>query len=245
MNILAIGNSFSQDATRYLYQIARADKVDMKVVNLYIGGCPLSYHYSNTLSEEKKYDYEFNGVNTGLKVSIKDALLNESWSGWDFVTLQQVSHLSVDYKTFQPYLNELSEYVKKYSPKAKQLINQTWAYEEGSERLCKELKYKNQIDMFDDLKSAYEMAAKDVNAAGIIPSGEVLQNLIKEGLPVHRDTFHASLGLGRYAIALAWYEMLTGNSTENNTFRDFDVPVTEEEVLVAKKAAHEAVVKYK
>ena len=99
--------------------------------------------------------------------------------------------------------------------------------------------------MFDDLKSAYEMAAKDVNAAGIIPSGEVLQNLIKEGLPVHRDTFHASLGLGRYAIALAWYEMLTGNSTENNTFRDFDVPVTEEEVFVAKKAAHEAVVKYK
>ena len=72
-----------------------------------------------------------------------------------------------------------------------------------------------------------------------------MQNIIKEGLTVHRDTFHASLGLGRYAIALAWYEMLTGNSTENNSFRDFDVPVSEEEVKIAKKAAHEAVLKYK
>lgn len=244
IKVLAIGNSFSQDATRYLYQIARADKVDMKVVNLYIGGCPLSYHYSNTLSEEKRYDFELNGVSTGLKVSIKDGLLNESWEGWDFVAMQQVSHKSNNYEAFQPYLNKLSEYIKIYSPKAKQLIHQTWAYEEGSKRLTEELGYNNQKDMFRDVESAYNKAAKDINA-GIIPCGETLQNLIKCGLPVHRDTFHASLGLGRYALALTWYEMLTGNSTENNTFRDFDVPVTEEEVKLAKKAAHEAVLKYK
>ena len=245
IKVLAIGNSFSQDATRYLYQIARADKVDMKVVNLYIGGCPLSYHYSNILSEEKRYDFELNGVNSGLKVSIKDGLLNESWMGWDFVTFQQVSNHSVNYDTFQPYLNELAKYVKEYSPKAKQFIHQTWAYEEGSKRLCEEMGYKKQLDMFNDVKLSYDKAAKDINACGIIPSGEVLQNLIKEGVTVHRDTFHASLGLGRYAIALAWYEMLTGNLIENNSFRDFDVPVSEEEVKLAKKAAHEAVLKYK
>ena len=34
MNILAIGNSFSQDATRYLNAIAKADNVDLTVVNL-------------------------------------------------------------------------------------------------------------------------------------------------------------------------------------------------------------------
>ena len=244
IKILAIGNSFSQDATRYLYQIARADKVDMKVVNLYIGGCPLSYHYSNTLSEEKKYDFELNGRSTGIHVSIKDGLLNESWLGWDFVTMQQVSHQSVNYESFQPYLNELSSYIKKYSPKAKQFIHQTWAYEEGSKRLTEELGYNHQLDMFNDVKSAYGKAAKDIDV-GVIPCGETLQNIIKEGLPVHRDTFHASLGLGRYALALTWYEMLTGNSTENNSFRDFDVPVTEEEVKIAKKAAHEAVLKYR
>ncbi len=44
MNILAIGNSFSQDATRYLYDIALSDNVNIKVVNLYIGGCSLELH---------------------------------------------------------------------------------------------------------------------------------------------------------------------------------------------------------
>lgn len=39
IKILAIGNSFSQDATHYLHQIGEADNIELKVVNLYIGGC--------------------------------------------------------------------------------------------------------------------------------------------------------------------------------------------------------------
>lgn len=34
MNILAIGNSFSQDATRYVHQIARAAGENLTVVQL-------------------------------------------------------------------------------------------------------------------------------------------------------------------------------------------------------------------
>lgn len=244
IKVLAIGNSFSQDATRYLYQIARADKVDMKVVNLCIGGCPLSYHYSNTLSEEKRYVFELNGMSTGINVSLKEGLSNEAWNGWDFITFQQVSHMSNNYDTYQPYLSGLSEYVKKYSPKAKQMIHQTWAYEEGGVRLTQELGYNNQLEMFKDVEGAYAKAARDIGA-DIIPSGETMQNLIKSGKIVHRDGFHAGLGYARYALALTWYEAITGNSTENNTFRDFDVSVTEEEVAIAKKAAHDAVLKYK
>jgi len=45
MNILAIGNSFSQDATRYLHQIAAADGVTLHVANFYIGGYFLQLHY--------------------------------------------------------------------------------------------------------------------------------------------------------------------------------------------------------
>ena len=45
--ILAIGNSFSEDAARYLHQTAKAAGVDTKVVNLFIGGCPLERHWKN------------------------------------------------------------------------------------------------------------------------------------------------------------------------------------------------------
>ena len=64
MNVLSIGNSFSQDAQRYLHQIAEVDGGNIQCVNLYIGGCPLSKHYQNMLSEERAYLLETNGDST-------------------------------------------------------------------------------------------------------------------------------------------------------------------------------------
>ena len=57
IKVLVIGNSFGQDSVRYLYGIARAAGKDVRVVNLYIGGCSLYRHYRNMLSEESVYDY--------------------------------------------------------------------------------------------------------------------------------------------------------------------------------------------
>ena len=55
MNILCIGNSFSQNATRYLHQIARKDGKEINIVNLFIGGCTLDRHFRNMLSEKAEY----------------------------------------------------------------------------------------------------------------------------------------------------------------------------------------------
>ncbi len=38
LKILSIGNSFSQDAQRYLYDISKSNGEEIKNVNLYIGG---------------------------------------------------------------------------------------------------------------------------------------------------------------------------------------------------------------
>ena len=73
MNILTIGNSFSQDAQRYLHQIARADGIDITCFNLYIPGCPLSRHYQNMHSEDREYWLEMNGQSTGFNISLKEA----------------------------------------------------------------------------------------------------------------------------------------------------------------------------
>ena len=108
IKVLAIGNSFSQDATRYLHDIAAADGLELKVVNLYIGGCSLNTHINNAVKDLPLYTYELNGKDTGKMISIKDALLADKW---DVVTLQQVSHESICYETFQPYLSRLTEYV--------------------------------------------------------------------------------------------------------------------------------------
>lgn len=242
MKILSIGNSFSQDAQRYLHQIAKADGVQLKCINLYIGGCPLRLHYLNSLDDKKAYNFEFNGETTGIAVSIREALESDEW---DVVTLQQVSGQSPRFDTYLPYLPEVAAYVKKYSPKSKIYMHQTWAYEQNSDRLCKELGYREQADMFADIKDAYSKAAELIHADGIIPSGQAMQNALKYGMEkVHRDTFHASLGFGRYLLGLTWYRFLTGNDIAGNTFCDFDISVSDAEIEIAKKAAAEAAGEY-
>ena len=230
MNILAIGNSFSQDATRYVHAIARSMGQKWNTANLYIGGCPLEKHFRNMHTEACAYELQWNGTNTGFYVSLREALLSRSW---DIITLQQASHYSAFYHTYQPYLNELAAYVRALCPKAKLYIHQTWAYEANSAKL-ESVAFPTPEAMFTEVEKAYAQAAADICADGIIPSGRLLLAL-SEYAPVHRDTFHASLGLGRLALGLLWYRTLSGESIANCSFRDTDEPV--EEALVATAIA--------
>lgn len=232
MNILSIGNSFSTDAQRYLHRIAKADGAEINSFNLFIGGCSLSRHYSNLLSDEKAYELEINGESTDRIVSIRDTLLSRKW---DVITIQQVSNEAPFYETYHPYLNEIVSYVRTCVPDAKIAIHQTWAYENDSYRLTEELGYKSHTDMFRDIENAYKKAAEAINAHFIIPSGKLFQELIAAGIEkIHRDTFHADFGIGRYALGLIWYASLTGRSVLNNTFCDFDSPIKEEEIAIVK-----------
>ena len=233
MNVLAIGNSFSEDATRYLHAIARADGEVLNVANLYIGGCPLDKHFRNMMSENRAYELQYNGEKTGFYVSIKEALLNRAW---DVVTLQQASPRSFDGESYYPYINKLAEYIRELAPKAKIYIHETWAYEDGSDKLANLGRFEFAKDMREAVIKAYAEAADAIGACGIIHSGRLFGDLLACGIEkIHRDTFHATRGLGRYALALLWYRTLTGNSVVGNTFSDFDVPISDAEIEIAKK----------
>ena len=226
MKILSIGNSFSQDAQRYLHRLAKKEGVDLKAVNLYIGGCSLRRHYLNMLDDNVAYDFQFNGESTGIKVSIRQAIVSDNW---DYITLQQASHDSARFETYTPYIEALAEYVRKYCPHAKLLIHQTWAYETGSLKLANQ-QFATDEEMFAAVEQSYSKAAQLIAADGIIPAGKAMLTAAQTGIEqIHRDTFHASLGAGRYLLALCWFKYLTGKDITENAFSEFDVPVTEEE----------------
>lgn len=232
MQILTIGNSFSEDATRYLNQIAKAQGVHFDVVNVCIGGCSLERHYRNMLGDKKDYMLQFNGEHTGFSVTLEEALLSRKW---DIITIQQVSHESCKKETFYPYITELADYIRTCQPKAKLLLQETWAYEEGSHRLTVELGYESHKAMLADVQAAYKTAAEREGFDGIIPSGTLFGMMLDKGVEkVHRDTFHASCGLGRYALGLLWFRMLTGKSVAENSFCDFDQPASAEDIAIAK-----------
>lgn len=237
MKVLAIGNSFSNDAMRYLHEISGRQE-EIKAVNLYIGGCSLFQHYVNMNNDALEYDFEYNGERTGIKVSIRQALQSDLW---DVVTLQQVSSQSENYDTYQPYLGALAEYVKMHAPKAKIMLHQTWAYEEGS-ALCREAGYEHHEDMLADVRRCYARAAEELGGVELIPSGEAVYELTQTGAgEVYRDTFHMNLGMGRYMLGLVWFEMLTGKQPDVSSFTAFDTEVTMEQKLAAERCAHLAV----
>lgn len=236
INILSIGNSFSQDAHRYIHYLAKSEGEDIQTANLYIGGCPLDKHFRNMKGDNKEYVLEINGCSTGFKMTISEALLARNW---DYITLQQASHQSFKYDSYVPYIVELAEYIRELCPKTKILIHQTWGYETGSDR-AKTYGFETYDEMFALVKESYAKAAKEIEADGIIPCGEVLLAAQKNGMEkVHRDTFHAGWGAGRFMLALTWYKYITGNSIDEVKFNLFDVPVTEEEYKIAIKSVND------
>lgn len=238
MKVLSIGNSFSQDAQRYLHEIACQNGVDMKTVNLFIGGCSLRTHYLNVLGDKPAYELQFNGQSTGVRVSMSQVLESDDW---DVITLQQASHLSWKEETYFPYITALADYVRKYCPHAKIAIHQTWAYEDGCERLLTVTGQPSALQMLKDLQKAYDKAAETIGADLIIPSGQAMYNATQMGIQkIHRDRFHASLGAGRYMLGLTWLKALTGQDISQDRFTAFDEEVTEEQREILIKAVNAA-----
>ena len=231
MKVLAIGNSYSCDGTRYLWEIAKSVGKTITVANLFIGGCPLRKHYVNALDDAKAYELYFNGIGTGFRVSIKEALISNDW---DVVTLQQASRDSMNFDTYLPYLDFLAQQIHLYAPKAKIYIHQTWAYTEAQSKV---LGFDSHAAMLQAILPAYEQAKERISADGMIPDGEVMGALkeCREESEIYRDAIHASHGMGRYALALTWFATLTGKDIAEVPFDNFDAPVTKEQMDAAKE----------
>ena len=237
-NVLSIGNSFSQDAHTLLHDLAKSEGIQLKTVNLYIGGCSLEQHFRNMIENKKAYTPEINGHSAeGFLTGIDEALTARQW---DIVTLQQASHYSFQTDTYSPYIERLSEHIRKCCPQAKIFIHQTWGYESGSQRIL-EHGFKTYDDMFAAVQSAYAHASKCISADGILPCGAAFQYALNHGIErVHRDSFHAELGVGRLILALVWFGCITGEDVRNIKYNSSLVNITEKEHQIAVESAYHA-----
>ena len=225
MKILSIGNSFSEDAQRYLAAVGHSLGLEIKCVNACIGGCTLVRHYNNMRSATPDYLVQVCGSNVREGATLEEILLSDTF---DVITLQEASLRSADYRNFEPYLSSLVEYIREKCPTARIALHETWGYESGSEKI-KNLGFTLHSEMYEKIKTAYENAMADTKADLLIPSGAVMARLNESGLKIHRDGFHASRGIGRYALALCWVKAIFGISVKDNEFFDFEEDVTEEE----------------
>lgn len=220
MKVLAIGNSFSNDATYYLHQILEAAGVDSYIVNLYIGGCPLERHWKNIEEDLADYNHWVNGAKTERMVSIREMLEEEKW---DIIVTQQVSGNSGWKDTYEPFLGNMLKYLKEKQPQAKIYFHQTWAYENSSTHSSFARYNRNQQEMYERLKDAYAVMAEKYNLP-LILSGDLIQKVRQ--LPwfasgekcICRDGFHMHFIYGRYATACAWAKKIFGITVTGNTY---------------------------
>ena len=244
VRILAIGNSFSQDAVeQYLHELAEAEGISTIIGNMFIGGCSLERHVKNARDNAPAYAYRKIGTDGKKrekgKMSLETVLADEDW---DYVSLQQASPFSGMYETYEASLPELIEYVKARLPKkTKLMLHQTWAYASTSKHSGFKNYNCNQLTMYQAIANAVKKAAKANKIKIVIPSGTAIQNARTSFIGDHlnRDGYHLDVKVGRYIAACTWFERIFKHNVVGNPYAPEGLD--EARKAVAQKAAHAAV----
>ena len=244
VRILAIGNSFSQDAVeQYLHELAEAEGISTIIGNMFIGGCSLERHVKNARENAPAYAYRKIGTDGKKrekgKMSLEMVLADEDW---DYVSLQQASPFSGMYETYEASLPELIEYVKARLPKkTKLMLHQTWAYASTSKHSGFKNYNCNQLTMYQAIANAVKKAAKANKIKIVIPSGTAIQNARTSFIGDHlnRDGYHLDVKIGRYTAACTWFERIFKHNVVGNPYAPEGLD--EARKAVAQKAAHAAV----
>ncbi len=215
IKILAIGNSFSEDAMAYLWHVLRDGGVEeVTLGNLVIGGCPVSLHADHIASGAAAYFYCKNTDGNWVwhrEQTFDRGLLDEAW---DIITLQQASHDSGLPETYARQ-GEVIDYILKNSrnPAVRLYWHMTWAYQGDSDHWAFPRYGCDQAAMYAAILGAVKSEVLTQPAyAGVIPSGVAVQVLrtTPVGDTVTRDGFHMSESHGRYTAALVWAQALCG-----------------------------------
>ena len=246
IKILAIGNSFSDDALEhYLYGLAKAGGYKVIIGNLYIGGAPLDLHVKNVQEDKEVYEYRKVNVDGSKqklpKISISKALADENWN---YISFQQASPKSGVFETYVEPLPILFKYVKERAkdPKVKFVWHQTWAYAQNSTHNGFATYNKDQMRMYNAIAEASSKVKTLAPIDIVVPAGTAIQNArTKLGDVMTRDGYHLDLNVGRYTASCTWYEAIFKQNVVGNLYKP--EKLSGADALIAQKAARKGVKK--
>ena len=246
IRILAIGNSFSEDAVEdHLYPLAKEEGITLIIGDMYKGRCSIERHVRNLREDIAEYKYrkiDASGTKTEtIDYTLKQALADEEW---DYVSFQQSSPNSGFPETYD-LLPELVEYVKERVPAdAVLMFHQTWAFSKDSPH--KEYyRYDNdQMKMYNAIVATVgQVIPKVKDIQFVIPCGTAIQNARTSilGDDLTRDGHHLSRPHGRYVASCTWLQAVLGKNPVGNKY--CPEGMTRKECRAAQRAARKAVKK--
>jgi hypothetical protein len=167
LRVFLIGNSFSQNATRYLPELAKEGGHQLELGRAELGGCSLQRHWDSVAINLQD---STRGKPYGGR-SLKQLL---SQGRWDLVTIQQYSLLSSDESSFNPYARQLYDFIKQIQPNAEVVMHQTWAYRADAKNFGRKKgneATQSQKEMWEYSRAAYHSVAKQLGIR-VIPTGD-------------------------------------------------------------------------
>ena len=232
LRILAVGNSFSNDATTWLPDLLEGAGIhNVILARLYIGGCSLERHCREYDKMDHNYKYYKSTENSWVTVSnnatILDGIEDEPW---DIITIQQSSPLCGVPDSYDPWTERLTGIIRKHcsNPDVRIVWHQTWAYARSSTHRAFPTYGNNQMIMYRKINECTDELCRRFDFAAVIPSGTAVQNarwshIIFDGKDLTRDGYHLNTGYTRYLAACTWFESLIrpafGKSVVGNSFR--------------------------
>lgn len=231
LKVLAVGNSFSNNTTEYLYDVAKAEGVtDIVIGRLYISGCTLAMHVENAQENKAAYTYYRNDSGKWEQMEAATLLYALQDEDWDIITMQQGSGTSGKVETYTESVDALISYVNenKTNPNARLVWHMTWAYQEGSDNAAFEKYNHDQMTMYNAIVGAVQQAIVPNKAFhSIIPVGTAVQNARTSfiGDNLTRDTYHLN-DLGNVLGAYTWYSVFTGKPLETVNLTNIGTKLT-------------------
>lgn len=247
IRILAIGNSFSEDAVEsYLYELAKEKHQKVIIGNLYLASSSLAQHKSNIENNSDAYAYrkiDTTGVkDTYRNKSIAFALAEEPW---DYISFQEGSANSGRLQYVQASLPAVFSFVKANAtnPHVKYIYHQTWAYAQNSNHVAFQNYNKNQLTMYNAIVNVSQQVKNIVPIDIIVPAGTAIQNgrTSSIGDNFNRDGYHLSVPMGRYTAACTWFEAIFNYSPVGMIYKPEKLSASD--AAIAQNAAHLAISK--
>lgn len=225
LRILDIGNSYTDDATAMLDQVAKACGVDLSTLGIYTAvrqwGSFKSWvdcYYDND-TEAYHIRRMCGGLTAAVSIGRFVAGHGEVFrellqkNAWDVIILHQVSAKAPYYNDWfgygsGGYLNELLSLIKELQPQALvgfYVVHSYWSGYSSNKEHSSIARWQLTVNSLDRL-------VRDSLCDIVIPYGTAIENLRASSqnneYDLTRDGTHLELGLARYTAACCYYESI-------------------------------------
>lgn len=238
LRVLAIGNSFTEDATRYLSALVDSSSIDRERIGVYIVTSPGARfsHWVETISSDASVEAVCKAGTVPMRSC--GTMAEVIGQNWDVIVIQQASDVSYKWETF----SVLGEYI----PMILSLCsnkNVCLAYQMPWSHTPDEMPYVMEWNI-KCTRRLTETYGVDV----IIPVGTAIQiareTRLNDSMYLTMDKWHLNRGIGRYIASCCWYESIVARCFGTTILNNTACPkgeYSEADIMLGRECAQQAV----